>query len=192
MEVVGSREEHRAVGHPVPLGELVRTFLWIGTVGFGGGYAVLDLIRTQLVERRRWLTSQQYDHVVSLAEMAPGALTVNVLAGAAYRLGGIGAMLAGTGALILPSFLIIVLCAGLYTAYAGAPVVQGALHGLEAAVVALMLVVAWELSRGIRPQAFQLGVGAVTFGAYLFLNVNPIFLLLAAGVAGAWRGGARR
>jgi chromate transporter len=80
--------------------DLGRTDLKIGTIGFGGGYAVMDLIHSELVEKHRWLTEQRFQNMVVLSEMAPGELTVNLLAGIAYRLGGVKAMVLATTAIL--------------------------------------------------------------------------------------------
>jgi len=156
-------------------------YLKIGTFGFGGGYAVMSLIHSELVDKRKWLTEQRYENMLSLAMMAPGALTVNILAGIAYRLGGVKAMLLATFALIFPSFLIIVLLAGLFLTWENNYLVQGALTGLTAGVVGLMIAVVWNLVKKFPRWYYYLSaISALVAG--LYLKINPIWLvLLGAG-----------
>lgn len=164
--------------------DVFRVYLKIGTIGFGGGYAVMNLIHAELVEKRQWLTEQRYENMLSLSEMAPGALTVNLLAGVAYRLGGVKTMLLATAALILPSFLLILLLAGFFLAWQHNPLVAGALKGLTAGVVGLMLAVVWELIEKFPNHWYYYATGAVALGLGFFWHVNPIWLVILGAMAG--------
>jgi chromate transporter len=166
------------------LWNLARTYLKIGTIGFGGGYAVLDLIQSELVEKHRWLTEQRFQNMVALSEMAPGALTVNLLAGIAYRLGGVKAMIIATTALILPSFILIIILTGLFFAWQNDPIVKGALQGLTAGVVGLLLAVVWDLVKKAPCHwcCFVVGIAALVLG--FAFPLNPIWLVLGGGLAG--------
>lgn len=166
------------------LREIAMIYLKIGTIGFGGGFAVMDLIHNELVEKHQWLTEQRYQNMVALAEMAPGALTVNLLSGIAYRLGGFKAMVLATIALILPSFAIIAVLAGLFLAWEENPVVKGALQGLTAGVVGLLLAVTWNMIKNAPKHwcCFAVGIAALLIG--LVFSINPIWLILMGGLAG--------
>ena len=165
--------------------EVARVYLKIGTIGFGGGYAVMDLIHSEIVEKRRWMAEQRYENTISLAEMAPGALTVNLLAAIAYRLGGVKTMILATIALILPSFLIIVLLSGLFLSWEGSNIVRGAMAGLTAGVVGLMLAVVWDLVKKFPHRWYYYASAACALLASLLLKVNPIWLVLLGGASGA-------
>lgn len=164
--------------------DVARVYLKIGTIGFGGGFAVMDLIHGELVEKRQWLTEQRYQNMVALAEMAPGALTVNLLSGIAYRLGGVKTMVLATTALILPSFMLITLLAGLFLAWQNNPMVNGALEGLTAGVVGLLLAVVWRLAKKAPRHWCCLAVGLAALVLGLTLPINPIWLVLMGAVAG--------
>jgi len=165
--------------------EVALVYLKIGTIGFGGGYAILDLIHCELVEKQHWLTEQGYLEMLSLAQMAPGALTVNILSGIAFRLGGIKTMLIATTALILPSFFLIVLLAGLFFTWQHNPILIGAMAGLTAGVVGLMLAVVWKLARRLPQRWYYYASGAAAFLLSFFSGVNPIWLVLLGGASGA-------
>ena len=159
-------------------------FLKIGTVGFGGGFAVVELIHSELVLKKRWLTEQRFENMMALAELAPGALTVNLLAGIAYRLGGIGTMIVATAALLLPSFLLIIFLAGAFLAWQHHPMVQSAMEGLTAGVVGLLIAVAWDLIKRAPRHWCCLAVGAAALLLGLVFPVNPIWLVVMGGAAG--------
>lgn len=174
-----------AVEVPPTTWNIVRVWLKIGAIGFGGGYAVLDLIHSELVVKHRWISEQRFENMTALSEMGPGALTVNLLAGIAYRLGGVGAMIAATIALILPSFLLIVALAGVFLAWENNPVVKYAMEGLTAGVVGLLIAVVWDMVKRIPGHwcCFAVGVAALLLG--LAFPLNPIWLVLLGGLAGA-------
>jgi chromate transporter len=169
--------------------ELARAYFKIGTVGFGGGFAVVELIHMELVEKHRWLTEQRFQNMMALSEMAPGALTVNLLAGIAYRLGGVGTMIIATAALILPSFVLILLLAGLFLGLENNVIVQGALEGLTAGVVGLLLGVVWELIKKAPRHWCCLAVGLAALSMGLAFSLNHIWLVLMGGAAGALKVG---
>lgn len=180
-------EDTRASGsRDGPTGwDITRTYLKIGTVGFGGGFAVLDLIHSELVVKQRWLTEQRFENMTALSEMAPGALTVNLLAGIAYRLGGVGTMIAATAALILPSFVLIVALAGVFLAWQNNPVVKSAMEGLTAGVVGLLIAVVWDMAKRVPRHWCCFAVGIIALLLGLVFPVNPVWLVLMGGLAGA-------
>jgi len=163
---------------------VTRTYFKIGTLGFGGGYAVLDLIHSELVVKQRWLDEQGFQDMTALSEMAPGALTVNLLAAIAYRMGGIRTMIAATAALILPSFVLIIVLAGLFLAWQDNPVVKSAMKGLTAGVVGLLIAVVWDMLKGVPKHWYCLVVGITALFLGLAFSVNPIWLVLLGGLAG--------
>ena len=165
--------------------EVTLVYLKIGTIGFGGGYAVIDLIHSELVEKYHWLTEQDYQDMLSLAQMAPGALTVNILSGIAFRMGGVKTMIVATAALIMPSFFLILLLAGLFFTWQHNPVLIGAMQGLTAGVVGLMLAVVWKLARKLPQRWYYYASGALAFLLSFFTGINPIWLVLLGGASGA-------
>lgn len=168
--------------------DIVLVYLKIGTIGFGGGYAVMDLIYDEMVKKRGWLTDQRFQNSVALSEMAPGALTVNLMAGIAYRLDGFQTMVLATAALILPSFVLIIGLAGLFLAWQHHPLVTGALKGLTAGVVGLLLAVVWDLIKKAPRHwcCFVVGMTALVIG-FVFPG-NPAWLVLMGALAGIAKG----
>jgi chromate transporter len=168
--------------------DIVLVYLKIGTIGFGGGYAVMDLIYDEMVKKRGWLTDQRFQNSVALSEMAPGALTVNLMAGIAYRLDGFQTMVLATAALILPSFVLIIGLAGLFLAWQHHPLVTGALKGLTAGVVGLLLAVVWDLIKKAPRHwcCFVVGMTALIIG-FVFPG-NPAWLVLMGALAGIAKG----
>jgi chromate transporter len=173
---------HTARGRLPELLPLMLAYSKIGLLGFGGGYAVLSFIRQELVERRAWLTQHEFDEVVEMAALAPGAVTTNVLSAIAFRRAGPAGLLAGLLAALWPSFLLILLLAQLGT-LAHNPWVEGAYRGLEVAVVGLLADVAVRLWNELPPQRYLRILPLAAAAATLF-GVNPATTVLLAALSG--------
>lgn len=162
-------------------------FLIVGLSGFGG---VLPFARRMLVERRRWLTEQEFIEVLSLSQFLPGPNIVNVsiIIGRRFR-GPIGALAACTGLMLMPLIIILVL-ASLFGQVADVPAVRGATNGVSAAAAGLMLAIALKMAQPIRHTHWQLVVAAIAF-AGIGLARLPLLWVLAGiaplSIAMAWR-----
>jgi chromate transporter len=159
------------------------SFFKIGLVGFGGGLAVIAQIRTLTVRSRRWLTDTEFAEGFALAQSLPGTSAGNSVTYVGLRLRGWRGASVALAGFILPSMLMMIALAILYRHFRALPDTDRIFHGLNAAVVALILVTAWRMGKNIiskrwqwlirfRPNAFWviLGAGAVRFLAGLVLG----------------------
>ncbi len=127
--------------------ELVRYFLRLGALGFGGPIALAGAMQRDLVEQRRWLSKQDYSEGLALAQLAPGPLAAQLAIYLGWVRGGVlGASLVGF-AFVLPSFLMVLLIAGLYVRFGGIPWLQAVFYGIGAAVIALIARGAHKLAK---------------------------------------------
>src|SRR5947207_11850721 len=132
---------------PVSLARLCGYFLWLGTTGFGGPIALAGYMQRDLVERRRWVTKEDYMEGLALAQLAPGPLAAQLAIYLGYlRAGTLGASLVGL-AFIGPSFLMVLAIASAYVRFGGLPWMQPAFYGIGAAVVAIIARSAWKLAK---------------------------------------------
>ena len=132
---------------PVPLAKFSCYFLWLGTTGFGGPIALAGYMQRDLVERRRWVSREDYLEGLALAQLAPGPLAAQLAIYLGYLRGGtLGASLVGL-AFVGPSFLMVLAIAAAYVRYGGLPWMQPAFYGIGAAVVAIIAQSAWKLAR---------------------------------------------
>jgi chromate transporter len=121
------------------LRELVGYFARLGTLGFGGPIALAGYMQRDLVERRRWITRQDYLEGLALAQLSPGPLAAQLAMYIGWVRGGaLGAAAVG-GAFIAPSFIMVLGLAGLYVRYGGLPWIQDAFYGIGAAVIAIVV-----------------------------------------------------
>ena len=134
--------------------QLFITFFQIGLFGFGGGYGMLSLIQTQTVTHHAWLTSAEFTNIVAVSQMTPGPVGINSATYCGYvavQNAGMGEWYAILGsatatlALVLPSFIIMVLICRVFMRYMDTLVVQSVMAGLRPAVVGLIAAAALML-----------------------------------------------
>ncbi|MBI4498531.1 MAG: chromate efflux transporter [Chloroflexi bacterium] len=134
-------------GAPVGLGPLIGYFLKLGTIGFGGPVALVGFMHRDLVERRGWISEDEYRLGLALAQIMPGPLAAQLAIALGYFQAGIlGATLVGL-AFVLPSFLMVLGISLLYVAYGGLWWMQALFYGIGAAVIAIIAIAAYKLAR---------------------------------------------
>ncbi|MGB7596345.1 MAG: chromate efflux transporter [Gallionella sp.] len=131
----------------VSLWKLFILFLRIGSTAFGGFMALIAVVQSHVVERRKWLSHDEILDGVSLATVLPGAIAVNAIAYVGYRLRGLPGALVCTAGVILPDFLIMLALSAAYFAWGHIPAVGRLFMGFLPAVAAIILVAAWNMGR---------------------------------------------
>ena len=166
------------------LGQLFLTFLKIGAITFGGGYAMIPLVQRETVEKYGWITDDDLLDIVAIAESTPGPIAVNSATFVGYRVGGTaGALLASLG-VILPSFTVILLVSFLLRRFGELRAVRYAFFGIRAGVLALILHSLCKMLRDSRRDVFSLVVTALSFVAVAVFDVNALIVIPAAAVLG--------
>jgi len=129
------------------LKKLVLYFLKLGTIGFGGPVALVGYMHRDLVEKRKWIVEEEYREGLALAQLAPGPLAAQLAIYIGYIDYGIaGATLAGL-AFVLPSFLMVVAVGYAYVRFGGLPWMQSVFYGVGAAVIGIIVISSYKLSR---------------------------------------------
>jgi chromate transporter len=186
-----------------PVVEMFLIFLRIGATLFGSGYVLISYLRAGLVEQRGWMTDQQLLDAVAVGQFTPGPLLTTAtfigyfLGHERFALGVSGGVLCGVVATIgifLPSFVLVALFAPVMNRVRQNRVARSTLDGMNAAVVALIAVVAIQLAfanfRGRGSLAIDLihiGIFLTTLIVLLRTKLNPTWLIVAAGLIGATR-----
>ncbi|HEV7798998.1 MAG TPA: chromate transporter [Pyrinomonadaceae bacterium] len=179
-----TRREIERIAKTPTLGGLFLSFLKIGTIGFGGGLAVIAQIRTLAVQQRRWLTDQEFASGFALAQTLPGTAAGNVATYVGLKLRGWRGAGVSISGFILPSMLMMIVLAILYRHLRYLPDTDRLFSGLNAAVVALIIVTAWRMGRNtlVKPWQWLLAVFACIVVA--FFSATVIEVVLAAGLIG--------
>lgn len=129
------------------LREFLLYFLRLGTLGFGGPIALAGHMQRDLVEELKWVSSQDYVEGLAFSQLSPGPLAAQLAMYLGWvRAGSLGATLTGA-AFVLPSFLMVMVLAGLYVHYERLPWIQGVFYGIGAAVIAIIARSAYKLVR---------------------------------------------
>lgn len=178
------RREIKRISQTATLGGLFLSFLKIGLVGFGGGLAVIAQIRTLTVRKRGWLTEQEFAEGFALAQSLPGTNAGNAATYIGLKLRGWRGACVAMAGFILPSMLMMIALAILYRHLRDVPNTDRLFHGLNAAVVALILVTAWRVGRDTLRKRWQWIVAVLASLSVALFNATVIEVVLAAGVIG--------
>lgn len=149
----------------------------IGAFTLGGGYAMLPLIRDELI-RRQWMQEEEFTDIIALAQSAPGLLAVNMSIFTGYRLRGTRGSIVATIGSILPSFIIILAIAMAFSGYQDNPVIIKLFKGIRPVTVALIAIPMINMARTANKTWWAWLLSAATLAAVAFLNVSPIYILL--------------
>lgn len=183
--------------------QLFWTFFKIGLFGFGGGYAMLSMIQGEIVTRHGWMTAQEFTDMVAISQMTPGPIGINAATYAGYTAvqhagyagelwGAIGSCVA-TGAVVLPSFILMLLISRFFMKYRHHPMVEAVFRALRPAVVGLLAAAALLLMTADNfghpasdPLHFAVSalIFLVTLAASARWRANPVLLIVLAGAAG--------
>lgn len=178
------------------------TFFQIGLFGFGGGYGMLSLIQTEVVQRNHWLTTSQFTDIVAISQMTPGPIGINSATYCGYTAvhnAGYGNMMSVVGsatatfALVLPSFLLMILISKMFLKYMNTQAVQSVFTGLRPAVVGLLGAATLLLMTpenfslpAVNPWQFWISCAlfVATFVGTYYIKINPIRMIAYSAVAG--------
>ena len=173
--------------------QLFLTYLKIGTFTLGGGYAMLPLIQREIVERKHWISEEEFVNMIALAQAAPGLIAVNSAIFIGWRCGGWKGVLGAVLGAVLPSFVIILTIAMIFSEWKNYPAVEAIFKGIRPAVVALIVaplvglakreIVSKKAAKNSELQtinnAWFLLVSLVAALLIWLVGVNPVWVILA-------------
>ena len=167
------------------VGEVVRLFLKLGTIAFGGPAAHIALMHEEVVGRRRWVSEQQFLDLVGATNLIPGPSSTELAIYLGLRRAGWRGLVAAGACFIAPAFAIVLGLAVLYDRYGTTPVATDLLYGVTPVVVAIIAHALVLLGRTAITSVGLAVVGLAALGGYL-VGLHPLVLLGvgAVGVAG--------
>lgn len=164
---------------------LFATFFKIGMFTIGGGYAMLPIIQKEVVETHGWMTEEEFLDALSLTNSLPGPLAINAATFVGYRIRRARGSIAAVLGAVLPSILIILIIASVFSNIMEYPIVQSIFNGVRPAVVALILYSVIKLGKSAKiTQYFNWAVALLGFLAIAVLGIHPVFVVLAAALYG--------
>lgn len=163
--------------------ELFFSFFKIGLFTFGGGYAMIPIIQREVIDNRHWIEQQEFLDLLTLAQSAPGPISLNTAVFVGYKMYGYRGALSALLGVILPSFLIILMVAIFFSQIRENAIVDAAFKGMRPVVVALILAPILGFTKGLHWT--MISVAAVVAFVIWHFGISPIYLLLAGAVGGA-------
>jgi chromate transporter len=172
--------------------EAFRFWLKLGFISFGGPAGQIAIMHDELVERRRWISEPRFLHALNFCMALPGPEAQQLASYVGYSLYGVRGAITSGGLFVLPSFVVLCAMSAVYVEYGDVAVVDGAVQGLGAAVVALVLAAVIRVGSRVIHTPAAIGLAALAFAAILLEVPFPIVIAVAA-VAGflAGRSGRR-
>ena len=163
---------------------LFLNFLKVGSVLYGSGYVLLAYLRGDLVERLGWLTESQLLDAISVGQLTPGPVfTTATFVG--YVVDGWEAAIVATVAIFIPSFVFVAALSRILPWARRTPSARAALDGVNAASLALMAGVTWQLGRVSLEDPFTITAAVVAALLVWRTGLNPMWLIIGGGAAGA-------
>ena len=160
------------------------TFFKIGLFTFGGGAAMLPLLRMEVVEKNEWATDEELLDYYSIGQCTPGIIAINTATFVGYKMGGIWGAILTTLGVVMPSIIIITLIAAVLQNFMNNEYVKEAFAGVRIVVVALVLSAVVELwKKGVHGR-FGIFIFVASLALLIFFNLSPIAVILIASVSG--------
>lgn len=164
--------------------DLFWTFCKIGALTFGGGYAMLPLIQREVVENKKWSTEKEILDYYAVGQCTPGVIAVNTATFIGFKIKGIIGGIVATLGVVFPSLIIILIIASFLENFANLSIVQSTFAGIRVAVVALIITTVIKLLKSSVKDYLGIIIAILTFIVSAFLGLSPVYVVIAAGLAG--------
>ena len=161
------------------------TFVKVSSFTIGGGMAMVAVVRDILVEKRKWMTDDEFMDILAISQTLPGLMAVNTAIFIGYRLLGAKGSIVATLGSVLPPFVIILAIAMVFTGYQDNEIAMSAFRGIRPAVVALIAVPTIKMALRQKWNWVYGTIAVVTMLLIAFLKVSPIYIILVVGVIAA-------
>ena len=171
--------------------KLIWAYLKIGLFGFGGGYAMLSLVQSEVV-KNGWITNQMFTDIVAISQMTPGPIGINSATYIGYvSTGNVLGSIIATLVVVLPPYLLTLYASHYISRHSNSVIIKGAFMGLRPVVVGLIASAALLLMNkdnfgiaGSRENLISIALCVASFCTVYFTKIHPIFVIIMAGIAG--------
>ena len=165
--------------------ESFKTFFKIGMFTIGGGYAMIPIIETEVVNKHHWVSKEEFLDLIAISQSCPGVFAINISIFIGYKLKKIPGAIATALGTALPSFLIILAIDIFFHQFEDNPVVAAIFRGIRPAVVALIAVPTFNLAKSANITWATCWIPiAGALAIYLIDGFSPIYLIILAGIGG--------
>ena len=166
------------------LKELFLTFFKIGAFTFGGGYAMIPLIKREVVENKKWIDEEEMFDIIAIAESTPGPLAINTATFVGSKKMGMKGSAAATLGVVAPSFIIIVTISQILLQIEHLSIVQNALMGIRAGVIVMIANALLSLYKKLKKETFTYAILALALILIWIAKLSTIVVLIICAIAG--------
>jgi len=160
------------------------TFIRIGAFTIGGGYAMIPLIQREVVQVRKWINPKEFIDMLALAQSAPGVIAINTAIFIGYKIKGIRGSIVTALGCALPSFVIILLIAMVFSNFKDNAIVERIFKGIRPVVVALIAAPLYNMAKSAGVNWKTLFIPVVAALLIWGLNISPVWVVVAAIAGG--------
>ena len=162
--------------------DIFTCFAKIGAFTIGGGYAMIPIIQKEVVDKRGWISEEDFMDVLAISQSAPGILAVNISIFLGHKLKGTKGSIVATLGSTLPSFTIILLIAMFFAGYQDNPTVMAIFKGIRPVVVSLIAVPMINMAKKAKLNFYTGSLAVMTALLIIFLKVSPLYILLVVAI----------
>lgn len=166
------------------LWELYWLFFKLGSITFGGGYAMLPILQRELVAKRQWTTEEELADYYAIGQCTPGIISVNTATFIGEKRCGVVGGIVATLGFVSPSLIIIALIAAFLQNFADLAVVKHAFAGVRACVCVLILIAVEKLLKKTVVDKVTLAIFIITFLLAAFTSISSVLLIVVSGLLG--------
>jgi chromate transporter len=164
--------------------DLLWAFIVVGVSTFGGGYVIVPVLEREMIKKRGWITMDEVLDFYTIAQITPGIIAVNIATFIGCKRKGVLGGITATIGLLLPGVCLMLLVSLFVKRFAEYPIVQHALAGIRLAVCALILDTSIKLIKGFFKNYKSIIIFIIAFALSAVFSVSPVYVILAAGIAG--------
>ena len=162
--------------------DIFTCFAKIGAFTIGGGYAMIPIIQKEVVDKRGWISEEDFMDVLAISQSAPGILAVNISIFLGHKLRGAKGSIVATLGSTLPSFTIILIIAMFFAGYQDNPTVMAIFKGIRPVVVSLIAVPMINMAKKAKLNFYTGSLAVLTALLIVFMKVSPLYILLVVAV----------
>ena len=168
------------------LWKLFISTLYLSAFTFGGGYVIVTLMRSKVVQEYGWIEEEEMLDLIAIAQSAPGAIAVNGAIVIGYKLKGMLGVLVSVLAAILPPMVIISIISVFYSIFSETWFIATMLEGMQAGVAAVIGLVVFQMGRGMfkEKNILHILIATLAFIANYFLKVNVAYIIISCILLG--------
>ena len=164
--------------------KLFLSFFKIGAFSFGGGYAMLPLMKETVIDIHGWMTNSEFIDILAISEMTPGPIAINMATFLGYRVSGVVGSMLATAAVVLPSFIVMSIITHFLSKFKDSQFTDWFFIGIRPIVLGLIASAAISVALDAFIDLKSVILGIVLFYIVTFKKLNPIYAIILAGLLG--------